>query len=121
VALSIIEDKFSLYWHGAYNDTRIILRASDARLALTDAAQFASTGGAGLTDPKIEREMEKISSLDYTPTVTLTEDAAVVRLIVFSKWGGFSEVKATVSREFPHEILKWKERVKIRYNCMISF
>jgi hypothetical protein len=49
------------------------------------------------------------------------DETATVRAIVFSEWGGFSEIHVTISRAFPHDILRWRQRTRIPYWSGIGF
>jgi hypothetical protein len=121
VALSIVEDQFYLYWHALYNDTQIILTQAQAWRAWKEAVRFTSSGVAEVRDPRIKRVEKRISSLDYTPRVTLTAGHAIVRVIVFTKWGGFKELTVRIDRDFPHEILQYEEDTQIWYDCLVLF
>lgn len=109
VALKIMDDLFYLNWHAYYNDTTIITSADEARKAYSEAE-----GGGDRSDLRAGTRLQsKINGLDYTPTVVMDDDHAIVRLITFSDRGGFRELTVTIQRTFPHEIVKWKKRLKI--------
>lgn len=55
------------------------------------------------------------------PLVTLTDDTALVAVIVFSKWGGFYRYTYTISRSFPHTIMDVKDENLVPYDCGIAF
>ena len=60
--------------------------------------------------------------LDLTPTVEFPDEStAVVRLITFSKWGGFTESKYTISRQYPHGMLSKDTKILIEYDCGVQF
>lgn len=63
----------------------------------------------------VGRIVHGIPDLDYTPTVEIKENRAVVRMIVFTEWGGLSEQRVEVSRGFPYEILSWIEKTKLYF------
>jgi hypothetical protein len=121
VALAIMEDQFCLYWHALYNDTRIITSAERAGSAFNRFARDTEGITSKLYLRSVRRVSEGIGDLDYTPTVEMKEKTAIVRMIVFSEWGGFSELRVEVSRAFPHEILNWKEKTRLYFNSGVMF
>jgi hypothetical protein len=116
VALMLMADQFYLFWHAGYNDTTIV---GDAEaLEKTMAAAGTAFESTGL--PKDVREQAR--GLDLTPTVGFPDEAtAVVRMITFSKWGGFAESKYTISRQYPHGRLAEDTRILIEYDCGVQF
>ncbi len=121
VALAIMEDQFYLNWHALYNDTRIITSAELAGSAFNRFARDTE----GITNRgylrNVERVVEGIPELNYTPKVEMREDRAIVRMIVFSEWGGFSELRVVISRDFPHEILNWREKTRLFFYSGVMF
>jgi hypothetical protein len=121
VALSIVEDQFCLYWHALYNDTRIITSTSRAQSAFNRYVRDTE----GITNRwylrNVKNVKEGIPGLDYTPTVEMRANRAIVRMIVFSEWGGFSELRVVISREFPHEILSWKSKSRLYFDSAVMF
>lgn len=115
VALLIMEDQFYLWWHANYNDTRIVTSEVKAFAAFADRISNRYRRSNEPTTPKDQAVKEKIPRLDYTPTVILKDQSAIVRYVVFSEWGGFSEVRVTVKRGFPHSILHSWSKTRIRY------
>jgi hypothetical protein len=55
------------------------------------------------------------------PVVAITGDTAMVKLVVFSKWGGFSRYSFTVNRNYPHTIVNFQSEDLLDYNCGIVF
>jgi hypothetical protein len=63
----------------------------------------------------------KALELDLEPRVELSGDVAVVRVVVFSKWGGFREETYTINQDFPHAILDYETKTLVPYDCGIMF
>jgi len=113
--LYVLGDQFYLYWHANYNDYMIVCN-QDGLDAVWDSVD-ASFGGENVTFGL----RQKARGLDLEPTVELKEDVAVVRFVTFTKWGGFSEVVYTISREFPHRIVDWEGEILLEYDCGVVF
>jgi hypothetical protein len=116
VALRIMDNQFYQFWHAAYNDTTIV--CDDDGLDQTLSAAAAAFEGSGVPN-SIRKAAGKI---DLTPTVEFVDDATVlVRLVTFSKWGGFAEARYTISRAFPHSIIGSEAETLVEYDCGVSF
>ncbi len=126
-ALSIMEDQFYLNWHANYNDTTIITSEEEA-FEVFSAANFLEDQEEGdwtkeessfyLWTRWIE---SRIPRLNYTPAVVMKDEFAIVRFIVFTQWGGFQEITATIKRAFPHEIVNWKQKNQIFYYSGVMY
>jgi hypothetical protein len=55
------------------------------------------------------------------PSVSLTNDSAVVQVIIFTKWGGFYRYTYTISRSFPHTIKDVYQDNLVPYDCGVMF
>jgi hypothetical protein len=116
VALLITANQFYLFGHAGYNDATIVYDKAFLEEVISTAG--SSFGGAGL--PAEVRE--KAAQIDPTPTVDLSDEStAVVRLVTFSQWGGFTETKYTISRRFPHTFVAEETRTLVEYDCGVQF
>jgi hypothetical protein len=115
-ALRIMDNQFYQFWHAGYNDTTIVCDDDGLEGALS-AADDAFEGSG------VPNSVRKAAGkLDLTPTVEFLDDTTVlVRLITFSMWGGFAEVRYTVSREFPHSMVNSEAETLVEYDCGVSF
>jgi hypothetical protein len=108
VVLRIMGDQFYLDWHALYNDTIIVcnnerLNKLEQQLNLPiDIVQLAK-------------------GLDFTPSVELKEDKAIVKVVLFTKWGGFKEMAYVISQNFPHKILNTYIFRQIKYDWGVRF
>jgi hypothetical protein len=59
--------------------------------------------------------------IDLEPRVEFQDDTVRVRLVTFSKWGGFSEEVYSASKAFPHRFLNVETKVLVPYDCGIMF
>jgi len=62
-----------------------------------------------------------IEQLDFTPTVLLSETTAAVRVVSFTKWGGFIEYLYTMDKANPAETINSTTKTLLEYKAMIVF
>lgn len=112
--LRILGGNFYLYWHDNYRKCTIICD----HIGLE--ALFCDTGilRDGNLPFKIQEEARQ---LELAPRVEFTEDTAVVRLVTFTKWGGFNEGTYTITRTFPHIITDIKIENLVSWDCGILY
>lgn len=104
VVLSILGSQFSLNSRANYNDIEIV------------CTKPAIQAIVKVTKPD-ERFIKQAQFVDPTPSVTLDEKQAIVRIVIFTKWGGFIERKYHISLQFPHKIKKIKAKTLAKFNC----
>lgn len=115
VLLRMMGDQFYLYWHANYNDTEII--ASRERLqALVDSLSedeppFALSG----------KQQRAALRINPAPAVTIEEDLVTVRVVWFTKWGGFFETIYTIDPDIPHRVIDLQSENLVEYDCGIMF
>ncbi len=116
VAMNIMARQFYLDWHANYNDTEIVCNsdAVDAIVADINVGEFGIA-----FDPSQRRQARAME--DIEPLVKLTDDSALVEVIVFTKWGGFYRWTYTISRSFPHTIIDVQTENLVPYDCGIMF
>ncbi len=113
VILWLLGDQFYLYWHGGYNDTVIICGPDGLGKLKTELKKW---------NVILPTEVaQQASELDLKPTVELKEDKAIVKVVLSSKWGGFTESLFTFSRTFPHELIDAEIKTRIEYDCGIRY
>jgi hypothetical protein len=112
-ALSLMGDQFYLFWHALYHDEIILCSADDLDMTRDE------TEGFQIDVP--EDILQEARELDLEPYAVVRDDIVVVRFVFFTKWGGFVEVLATISRTFPHELIDLEGSVLIEYDCGIMF
>jgi len=108
IILRILGGQFYLYWHAGYNDTRIVCD----RETLDKILNRISIGDA---------RTRMARQIDPTPVVAIGDDEVTVRMVVFSDWGGFTQLSYRISRDYPHEILDVESDVLMPYDCGILF
>ena len=109
VVLRIMGSQFYLYWHAATSDAAIICNESSLE-ALLD-------GTRGL--PSDVRR--KARALNVEPVVEIGDDTVLVKIVIFSQWGGFIQRSFTIGRDFPHVVLQEERETLVEYNSGIVF
>jgi hypothetical protein len=115
VLLSMMGDQFYLYWHAGYQDEEII--ASKARLNALVMEMSTTEIGTSISNSQ-KREALKV---DPAPVIEVGDQNVLVRVVWFSKWGGFFESTYTLSRLAPHQIQDLEIKNLIEYDCGILF
>lgn len=82
-----------------------------------EAAEAAIDRANEFGNPLTAEQKQKALQLDFEPRVELEEETVQVRIMIFSKWGGFFEHVETISREFPHQLLEYENEELVPYNC----
>jgi hypothetical protein len=114
ITLALSGDQFYLFWHGLYNDTKILCDPGDLQYIEADLKDFDLT-----LPPEV---VDRLGSIDFEPVVLLGEDTVTVRFVSFSKWGGFFENVYVLSRdEGPVKLIDSQWNPLIEYDCGIAF
>jgi hypothetical protein len=115
-ALTLMDRQFYLVWHANYNDTDIVCD----KAAVNDIIAQIDEGEFGY-ELDSSQKVRARSIQGVEPLVKLTEDTAIVEMVIFTKWGGFFRQTYTISRSFPHRILDVQEENLVPYDCGIMF
>jgi hypothetical protein len=115
VVLRKMGTQFYLVWHANYNDDRIIC---DQGLLEELVASLAEPEFGLALSPELQ---DQARALDLAPRVEIGEDAVEVRVVIFTKWGGFIEERYTITRSFPHKVTKEETETIVPYDCGINF
>ena len=107
VVLRTMGTQFYQDWHAGYNDTTIVCD----RQALEDVLASDQIYSTGI--PFTTRVRARF--LDVVPIVDVGAQTVLVRIVVFTKWGGFIENTYTISRSFPYTILGEESRTLVHY------
>ena len=110
--LSIMGQQFYLSWHAEYNDREVV----SSRERLEVIIDMLNEEYAPLT----EEQVEAVMNLDVTPITKFEGEKVLLRILVFTKWGGFYERIFTIDRNFPHQIIH-EDIQLIPYNCGVMF
>lgn len=114
--LSSTAEQFYLHWHANYNDLQIVCNQK----ALKDLVKAIQHGDYGqMLTP--EAYKQALANQGVEPTVTLSAQTVEVRLVTFTKWGGFYRTTYIFDRAFPHVIRDAQQEPLAPYNCGIVF
>jgi hypothetical protein len=119
VVLRLMGEQFYLQGHAFYNDDTVVCDPTGVEAVLKAAERslpFLEEEEAVPADVWVEA-----LELDLKPRIALRDDVAVVRVVVFTKWGGFREETYTISQDFPHTILDYETKTLVPYDCGIMF
>ncbi len=116
VLLNEMGRQFYLDWHANYNDTTLIATENALDQILTQLLN--SDFGYPIDD----QQKEEIKNLVHpAPEVVIGTDFVTLRVVTFTKWGGFFEVHYELNKDFPHTIQEIESRNLFDYNCGILF
>jgi hypothetical protein len=114
--LASTSEQFYLDWHANYNDLQIVCN----RKTVKSIVKTIQRGDYGQT-LTAESRAQALDIRDVEPTVTIGDQTVEVRLLTFTKWGGFYRATYTLNRSFPHIIVDMKQEPLAPYNCGIVF
>lgn len=106
-------DQFYLWWHGLYNDLKVLCDSSDMQYVNADMQSFS------IEFPQDVKE--RVEKIDFSPVVIIGENDVIVRMITFTKWGGFFENVYVMDKDNPMQLLDVKFNPIIEYDCGINF
>ncbi len=115
VLLHTMGEQFYLYWHANYNDQEII--ASSVALARIVEIYGNVQHGSSLT----EQQKRQALTINPAPLISIQEGAVSVRVVTFTKWGGFFETIYTLSLDAPHRFIKIETNNLVPYDIDIVF
>lgn len=113
VTLVLVGDQFYRWWHGLYNDQKILCDSSDIQYVNADLQNF------GIEFP--QEVKDKIEKIDFRPLVVVRENEVTVRLVTFTKWGGFFETVYIMNKDDPAQAFNVQFNPLIEYDCGIRF
>jgi len=115
VVLAMMGSQFYLYWHASYNDSQIVC---DKAGVTGIVASLNGDFGYRISLPsRIKAALLK----DVGPSINIGEQTAEVRLVTFTRWGGFYQETYTLSRSMPHTIQDVLEKNLVPYECGVMF
>jgi hypothetical protein len=119
IILGILAGQLNNGLHDLYNDTIVMCNQSDIDLAASEVRKFNERYKIDLSLP--DQVMQDARKLSLEPVVELGKDTATVRIVTFTKWGGFIETKYELTRTFPHKLLgEWHQNL-IPYDCGVIY
>lgn len=115
-AFAMLANQFYLDWHANYNDWQVLCDRDDVE-ALIQLLDNKDSFGIPMTTTQ-KRQARAIDTPQ--PSVELTDETAIVKLLVFTKWGGFYRRTLTIRRA-DHAIVEEQDEPLVEYQCEIMF
>jgi hypothetical protein len=115
VVLRTMGSQFYLFWHSGYNDARIVCNQT-----MTEAI-VSSLEGTNFGTPLTAEQAAAARALDTAPRVEIGDRQVVVKIVMFTRWGGFYRSTFTLQRDFPHTFEKPRSEELVPYDCGIMF
>ncbi len=108
ITLGILAGQFNEDLRSWYNDTIVLCNQSDIDLAASEVKKYSEENNIDLSLP--DQDVQDARKLSLEPKVELGKDTATIRIVTFTKWGGFIETKYELTRSFPHKLLgEWQQ------------
>lgn len=117
VILAKLGSQFSLFWHAAYNDLEFLCTKAAAEKVIARIGredEEISTIENNLFDKKT---IKKIRGINFEPEIDIRNDKTSVRLVFFTKWGGFVEAEYLISKKQPNQIVEENTVPLVEYDC----
>jgi hypothetical protein len=115
ILLLMMGNQFYLFWHAGYNDTQVI--ASTEKLE----SLVEKIGDNDFGYPLKDAQKRKALRIDPAPKVSVSGGEVEVRVVWFTKWGGFYETVFTINSAAPHRVLDSETDNLVEYDCGIMF
>jgi hypothetical protein len=115
-AFAMLANQFYLDWHANYNDWQVLCGKDDVETVIRD---FSGQDTFGIPFTAAQKRQARAIQAPQ-PSVELGTDTAVVRMLVFTKWGGFYHRASVISRA-DHAILDTQDELLVGYDCGIMF
>ena len=111
--LRLMGGQFYLHWHAGYRDTAVVCDRETVESIISD------DGISG--QPFSAEQKQAARAIDPAPVVEMEDDVVTVKVVVFSKWGGFERATFRINRSFPYAILGSEFETLVEYDCGIMF
>ena len=115
-AFAMLANQFYLDWHANYNDWRVMCGKDNVE-KIIQSFEVKDSFGIQMTAAQ-KRQARAIDNPQ--PSVELSAETATVRMLVFTKWGGFYRRTLTIRRS-DHSIVAEQDEPLVEYDCGIMF
>lgn len=114
IILLSMASQFALFWHAATYDAEIVCTTEAVKKIL---ARKDSGNGEYYTIFSDEEKVAKAKELNVEPEIEIKQDKVLIRLVSFTKWGGFFEIKYQIRKDFPHQIIDREKKNLLHFEC----
>jgi hypothetical protein len=115
VLLANTGGRFYLDWHANYNDNGLVCNR-----ASVNSITASLDGSYGYRISLLSR-LKAFLLTGVEPSVSIGTDTVAVRVVTFTRWGGFYEQTYTITRSAPHTIKDFQEKNLVPYDCGVMF
>lgn len=115
VVLAKMGSQFYKFWHANYSDSQIVCDKAGV------TAIVASLDGDFGYRISLAARVRAALLKDVGPSVKVGGQTVEVRLVTFTRWGGFYQETYTLSRSMPHTIQDVQEKNLVPYECGVMF
>ncbi|NLV74787.1 MAG: hypothetical protein GXY52_08915 [Chloroflexi bacterium] len=112
MVLQRVGPQFFLFWHAAYNDTRVITN----REALNQVLDKEYFGSRLPTTVQLRAKLLKTE-----PVIRMEKDRVTLELLVFTAWGGFHKDVWVFERNAPYNIISREAETLVPYEVGVMF
>jgi len=116
ILLRVMGGQFYLYWHANYND-RMVVCTSGEMEDILDSLSADDYFGIPIT----AEQAAAARAIDLAPSVEMGAQSVTVRVVTFTKWGGFRRFSYVLQRSYPHTILDVTYQDLVSYDCGVAF
>jgi hypothetical protein len=111
----LMGNQFYLSWHANYNDATAICDQAglEAIISALEKTEFGQ--------PITAAQAQQARALDLEPVVEFGDDTVTVKLVFFTKWGGFLLKTFTFEREPSYALVESDETELVPYECGVMF
>lgn len=121
VLFDIMRHQIYLIGHAQYNEMEVITSQARLDVLAEEIGDPPEAGSYNWGNPFTDRQKLRIRQIDPVPRVIITDEEVTVRVVYFSRWGGFYEVTVTLSPDMPHTINNIDITNILNYDCGIIF
>ncbi|MEM3473643.1 MAG: hypothetical protein QW735_03545 [archaeon] len=113
VILAITGEQFALWWHSNYEDLEVLCTHEAVEKILNKTRRDYKNLD--------EKTITLALRINPTPSVIIKDEYAIVKIVVFTKWGGFYKLEFHISKQLPHKELKFNKKLLVGFHCRIWF
>ena len=103
-------DQFYLYWHAASKDKLFVATEEAVKTILLE-----------IEDSFTAQQKSQAKLIDPAPRVLIGEETVKIRVIWFTKFGGFFETYYRVNKDPPHDTYEIETNPLLEYDCGIIY
>lgn len=113
IALRIMGGQFYLAWHANYNDHAVVCNPEGVNKLISN--------NKFIRNEVIIKLQKKVKKLNLEPEIEIKENVVIVKVVIFTQWGGLIQESYTLARQFPHSVLDIKNKILFGYNSETRF